>query len=762
MTSRQFPREPNFAEFIKADLAAVGLQNPKKDMPIAAEQFRQVYQEQFNRELTYDSEGLSLLEAYVQAQHEQGVAPTETNIQGSGAFLGEFIIRHLGGEWGKYEDTVMVRLDAGNRVFPFAKVAKQWVNGIEGGDAVSSLYATTKALREYEQRSLSEAQQRLVSLSQQRSDYHIFIASTLDASRPWAKVERIAGHGVHIGKTGLSMYAEMTEDLTSVSSYCVFRADGGLVHAEALPAELASMSSLELLQYLQRNSVNDPLYLERKFKPYQVVAQSPDEAMERALRQVRETLAFLQKSPAKSFETARVQKPQWMEESDPLFEICRQQMRLLAEGRVVWAALVMANNLMFRPGQDDCPGLLVYSLDPYFEARPQELRAIAHKIFALKETVPEDPDLQAIAKLVTEEMDRSMGWKIPEAFTDKDVRAAAFLVFRKHIPLGVLHGSHFPILVHPSTQAVMIVPHEAWPVGMIGAWWPTGSARRYLEDIRQLPEGIRVTHTPNVVSAVMRGDEFVWEYQTRVEALHSELVILEFGAFVLHRGQWQLANSSPFFSRSFADWYKCQHAVLPTDIVLRVGMPAVDPQNWSRGTRLRSSRTLWYYIGQDPSGRRFRGEAEVELRGTLVPPGSTPASAFKASAGLSAITRLLGKRAPKNPLRSDGVYRTRLQPHDDEDQRHCYLRLYPDGNAVYTTSVENPSALERWFSKQSDQVPIGNYRVKGDDIHIEIRATNTTLVFSGAIEQNRLVLSSKRFSGSPTVVDEFLFMGWRP
>lgn len=740
---------------------AVGPPDPKKDMPIAAEKFRQAYQEQFKKEINYDPAGLGQLEAFVQGQHEQGLAPTQANVEGPGAFLGEFIIRHLGGEWTEYEDTIMVRFDDGSGVFPFAKVAKQLANGAEGGDSVSGLYETTKFLRDHEQRALTEAQKRLASFSHEISDHHIFIASTLDSSRPWARVESILEDGVRIGKTGLSKFAEITEDLKSVSSYCVFRADTTLVHAEALPAELAAMQPPELLHYLQSNSVNDPQYLARAFQPYQVAAHPPEEEMERCLHQVRVKFSSLQKSAPQAFESMRAAKPQWLKESDPLFDICRQQMHLLGEGKIVWAALVMANNLMFRPGQDDCPGLLVYSLDPYFDERPQELRAIAHKIFELKESTPEDPALQAIAKLVTEETDRSMGWKVPEAFTDKDVRAATFLVFRKHIPRGVLHGPPFPILVHPSTQAVMIVPHEAWPVKLIGAWWPAGGTR-YLEEIRLLPEGIRVTHTPDPVSAVMRGNEFVWEYQTTIEALKSELSILEFGAFTLHQGEWRFTNSEPFSSRHFAEWYKCQNADLSADVVLRAGMPAVDHQNWSRSQRLRSTRTLWYYIGQDPSGRLFRGEAEVMQRGTLVHPDSAPASALKTSGGQGVISRLLGKSVPKNPLRFDGVYRAKQQPNDEADQNHCYLRLFPDGTALYTTSAENPAELERWFNKKNEHVPIGDYKIKGEELRIEIRAVNTTLVFSGTIGKNQLVLSSQRFSNNPTVTDEFLFMGWRP
>ena len=113
-------------------------------------------------------------------------------------------------------------------------------------------------------------------------------------------------------------------------------------------------------------------------------------------------------------------------------------------------------------------------------------------------------------------------------------------------------------------------------------------------------------------------------------------------------------------------------------------------------------------------------------------------------------------------LRFDGVYRAKLQPRKDEDQNYCYLRLYADKTALYTTSAENPSELAKSFNVKSGNVPQGPYKLNGDTIRIEFPAVNMTVVFSGTVDKNRLVLDSKRFSNSPAVRDEFLFMGWWP
>lgn len=162
--------------------------------------------------------------------------------------------------------------------------------------------------------------------------------------------------------------------------------------------------------------------------------------------------------------------PAWMNNSDGLMEIFRQQRLLLAEGEIVWGALVQANTLLFQPGPSDHPAMLVYSLDRYFDARPAELRMIGSKVFALKGTEPDDPALNSLARLITDEVERSMGLRLPRVFSPQELLSATFMVFREHVPNGVLSCGLFPILVHPSTQAVLIVPFEFWPTELTILW----------------------------------------------------------------------------------------------------------------------------------------------------------------------------------------------------------------------------------------------------------------------------------------------------
>ena len=494
--------------------------------------------------------------------------------------------------------------------------------------------------------------------------------------------------------------------------------------------------------------------------PYRIPGQPADARMQQLLAQAREKLGRLRMaSAAGTLDTMQAESPKWLTHRDPLSEVSRQQGLLLREGQIVWAALVMANNLLFKPGKEDCPALLVYSLDPWFESRPDELHAIARRIFELKNTEPAEPGLRALAKLVTEESDRGMGWRVPEALTDKDVRGSIFMVFRQHIPMGQMCGERFPILVHPSTQAVLMLPFEGWPAELVKSWKP-GSNERSLEEVRALPEGLRVTHSPGVVAATRGGSdgrEFVWSFQTHVEATDTELSVVEFGAFRQIGAKWGPANGGerPFDPQQFAEHYGC------TDGRLRPGQPASHPNNRHGSSQLCSSRQLWYFIGKDASGKLYRGEAEIELRGTLIAPDNEPIKPVKAG-GLAAIGRIFGGSKALDLLRFDGVYRVKQQPDDDCNSGHCYLRLYPDKTAVYIDSDEQPSQLSKWFNIQSPHVPTGYYSVKGDSIRIEIAAGHSSIVLTGTIDRNRLLLSFPRFANGPMRSDEFLFMGWRP
>lgn len=198
---------------------------------------------------------------------------------------------------------------------------------------------------------------------------------------------------------------------------------------------------------------------------------TPQPEMEQILQRLRSSYEMRQQRMSSIALASLVgPRPSWLKETDGLAQFFKQQELLLTEGHIVWGAVVQANTLLFKPGDADCPALLVHSPDRYFDSRPRELRLIGATFFSFKHTDATDPELKEVARLVTDEMDRSMGFELPTVFSSKPVRSATFMVFRKHVPNGVLSAGLFPILTHPSTQAVMMLPFEFWPIEFIVLW----------------------------------------------------------------------------------------------------------------------------------------------------------------------------------------------------------------------------------------------------------------------------------------------------
>ena len=124
--------------------------------------------------------------------------------------------------------------------------------------------------------------------------------------------------------------------------------------------------------------------------------------------------------------------------------------------------------------------------------------------------------------------------------------------------------------------------------------------------IMQLPVGIDVFHLPNPVIARLyhpSGYRFTWAYQTVVATREEPLTIEEFGSFHKVDDKWVFSTYTrkPFTGEDFADWYKCGGARLNLETLY------TDPDNWSGSDQLRSSEVLWYFIGRNEAGTRFRG-----------------------------------------------------------------------------------------------------------------------------------------------------------
>ena len=110
----------------------------------------------------YTRESVEWLEGYIERLRNSGEFDSVelkhklTSVFGS--FLGECIIRCYGGAWTEHEGNWCVAFSEGGMAFPFAKVSKQFDNGLE--DGISSFFRVIPVIFEGDVLPLTPAPQK--------------------------------------------------------------------------------------------------------------------------------------------------------------------------------------------------------------------------------------------------------------------------------------------------------------------------------------------------------------------------------------------------------------------------------------------------------------------------------------------------------------------------------------------------------------------------------------------------------------------------
>jgi hypothetical protein len=158
-------------------------------------------------------------------------------------------------------------------------------------------------------------------------------------------------------------------------------------------------------------------------------------------------------------------------------------------------------------------------------------------------------------------------------------------------------------------------------VGCLGTTSTSTSTSRsgsaVLAELESLPVGLEVIHSPNPVSSPVgpdpKGWPYRWIFRTEVRAIDRPLTIIQFGICAWDGEQWILPSNTGRYNaglldqRTFMQWYACPSARIEP------GKPAVDPENWAGSHARHSFRQRWFFVGRDDQGKRYKGEAVVEL-----------------------------------------------------------------------------------------------------------------------------------------------------
>jgi hypothetical protein len=177
-----------------------------------------------------------------------------------------------------------------------------------------------------------------------------------------------------------------------------------------------------------------------------------------------------------------VWKPLWLrfDRHDALHRVYADMPRLLQDGYLTWGMIIHANNALFEASRHDHPAEVLFSTLPLHKVKLETLEVAARRIFGLKGTQPEDPETRALAEHLTAETTRRYGMRVPRGLTDDlPCRCSSIMIFRRHLPRGILAGSILPLLV-PTQEpyCVMVLPSQFWPEPFVQDWEAEIDARR--------------------------------------------------------------------------------------------------------------------------------------------------------------------------------------------------------------------------------------------------------------------------------------------
>jgi hypothetical protein len=174
-------------------------------------------------------------------------------------------------------------------------------------------------------------------------------------------------------------------------------------------------------------------------------------------------------SEAKYF---KLKPPEWCRSGkDELHAIYRDFDLLMKSGTAVWGALVQANTLLFSSGPHDGPGDIVYCPQPHWHDDLHRLSDIAKRVSSLKSGSGTTLEEKKIGDWLANERVRTMGHPVPKTIVgETPVLTGVTMFIRKHLPNGMLSNSYFPLLVHPDTKTVIVVPARYWDSELVDIW----------------------------------------------------------------------------------------------------------------------------------------------------------------------------------------------------------------------------------------------------------------------------------------------------
>lgn len=201
-----------------------------------------------------------------------------------------------------------------------------------------------------------------------------------------------------------------------------------------------------------------------------------------------------------------------MNDDEPLLRIIEGWEHTLRNGKVVWGAIVKANQQLWHSGTEDCPALLAWSPDQEFASKPEALRSITRSIQSVIDSNSVPDELQHLQTFLRDDLYRETSRLVPPSLTNgHKVFLSTIMVFRRHLPRGFLCQSMLPVCIGEEWDFPAILPCTSWSESLV-RWWSNPVESRWFDTKismvggsrtknATLPLVVRYYLTANIVSA---------------------------------------------------------------------------------------------------------------------------------------------------------------------------------------------------------------------------------------------------------------------
>ncbi|MFY9260899.1 MAG: tetratricopeptide repeat protein [Gallionella sp.] len=203
---------------------------------------------------------------------------------------------------------------------------------------------------------------------------------------------------------------------------------------------------------------------------------------------------LLASSTPEQREQIKMLKPNWIE-GDDLRYLFAQEADLLASGRVVWGALIQANNRLFEPAYIlGAPGEVLY--DPEGRMSPQGLMDVGSSMLRWKGRKSSHPKIQFFADYLASERTRLFGYISDSGIGDYPLKVSSTYFDQLQLPDGMLSLGYFPILISAQNpNAALLLPHPFWSTEFKETWMQASEKKFGVrQEVASLQDTIKKLH----------------------------------------------------------------------------------------------------------------------------------------------------------------------------------------------------------------------------------------------------------------------------